>query len=86
LARHALSALDRSMVGAMGLDPGAYPDCIDALFGANTGDWNVDCIDESRSGTVVEFNNGEPAGNAWIDTEDFHVRSLLIRRATTSAR
>jgi hypothetical protein len=71
---HRLSALDRSVIGAVCLNPNAHRNGIDALLRADTGNRNIDCVNESWSGAVVEFDNGQATTHTGVDTEDLHRR------------
>ena len=50
LLRHRLPALDERMLRSVTREPAANGEDVDALFGADTGDRNVDGIDEQLKG------------------------------------
>src|SRR5258708_39841172 len=59
----------------MRLDPGADSQPIDALFRADTGDRDVDNVDDLRRHVVNDVDEGETTVNARTASKDLHGRS-----------
>jgi hypothetical protein len=77
-----LSAFNYGVIRLMCLDPGPNREHVDALFRADTGDRDVDRIDDLRR-RAVELDNGEPAVDSGINilnSSHNHLRDKTHRR------